>query len=285
MLLGALKAGFMLKALNTFALAHINSQRLEKCMTNVLSMFSLKGKTAVVTGASTGLGQGMSLGLSEAGADLVLVDYVSSADTAAQIKDRGGKAEIVVADLMKMDSIPLVVDTAISAFGKIDILVNNAGIIRRADAIDFSEKDWDDVMQLNSKTVFFLAQAAARDMVKRQYGRIISTASLLSFQGGIRVPSYSASKGAVAQMTKALANEWAKYGITVNAIAPGYMATNNTKALREDPVRSKSISERIPAGRWGKPDDLKGTVVFLASAASEYINGHVLVVDGGWLAR
>lgn len=252
---------------------------------NVLSMFSLKGRTAVVTGASTGLGQGMSLGLSEAGADLVLVDCVPSSDTAERIRQGGGNAEIVVADLMQMESIPSVINAAISAFGRIDILVNNAGIIRRADAIDFSEKDWDEVMQLNSKTVFFLAQAAAKDMMKRRYGRIINTASLLSFQGGIRVPSYSASKGAVAQITKALANEWAKYGITVNAIAPGYMATNNTKALREDPVRSRSISERIPAGRWGMPEDLKGAVVFLASAASEYVNGHVLVVDGGWLAR
>jgi 2-deoxy-D-gluconate 3-dehydrogenase len=251
----------------------------------VLSLFDLKGKTAVITGASTGLGQGMSLGLSEAGADLVLVDCVPSGDTAAQIRQQGGKAEIVVADLLKMESIPLVVNAAISAFGKIDILVNNAGIIRRTDAIDFSEKDWDEVMQLNSKTIFFLAQAAAKDMMKRQHGRIISTASLLSFQGGIRVPSYSASKGAVAQMTKALANEWAKHGITVNAIAPGYMATNNTKALREDPARNQSISERIPAGRWGTPDDLKGAVVFLASAASEYVTGHILVVDGGWLAR
>jgi 2-dehydro-3-deoxy-D-gluconate 5-dehydrogenase len=252
---------------------------------NVLSLFGLKGRTAVVTGASTGLGRGMALGLSEAGADLVLVDCVSSAETADQIQHSGGNAKIVVADLMKMTSIPLVVNEAISAFGKIDILVNNAGIIRRADAIEFSEKDWDDVMQLNSKTIFFLTQAVARDMVKRQYGRIISTASLLSFQGGIRVPSYAASKGAVAQMTKALANEWAKYGITVNAIAPGYMATNNTKALREDPARNQSISDRIPAGRWGTPDDLKGVVVFLASPASEYVNGHVLVVDGGWLAR
>ncbi|MBN1568066.1 MAG: 2-dehydro-3-deoxy-D-gluconate 5-dehydrogenase KduD [Acidobacteria bacterium] len=251
----------------------------------MLSMFSLKGRTAVVTGASTGLGQGMSLGLSEAGADLVLVDCVPSSDTAERIRQGGGNAEIVVADLMQMESIPSVINAAISAFGRIDILVNNAGIIRRADAIDFSEKDWDEVMQLNSKTVFFLAQAAAKDMMKRRYGRIINTASLLSFQGGIRVPSYSASKGAVAQITKALANEWAKYGITVNAIAPGYMATNNTKALREDPVRSRSISERIPAGRWGMPEDLKGAVVFLASAASEYVNGHVLVVDGGWLAR
>jgi 2-deoxy-D-gluconate 3-dehydrogenase len=227
----------------------------------------------------------MALGLSEAGADLVLVDCVSSAETADQIQRSRGNAKIVVADLMEMTSIPLVINAAISAFGKIDILVNNAGIIRRADAIDFSEKDWDEVMQLNSKTIYFLAQAAARDMVKRQYGRIISTASLLSFQGGIRVPSYAASKGAVAQMTKALANEWAKYGITVNAIAPGYIATNNTKALREDPARNQSISDRIPAGRWGTPDDLKGVVVFLASPASEYVNGHVLVVDGGWLAR
>ena len=181
---------------------------------------------------------------------------------------------------------PLVVNAAILAFGKIDILVNNAGILRRADAIESSEKDWDDVMRLNSKTIFSLAQAVARNMVKRQYGRIISTASVLSsFQGGIRVPSYAASKGAVAQMTKALANEWAKYGITVNAIAPGYMATNITQALREDPARSQSISDRIPAGRWQTPDDLKGVVVFLASSASEYVNGHVLVVDGGWLAR
>jgi 2-deoxy-D-gluconate 3-dehydrogenase len=252
---------------------------------NVLSLFNLKGRTAVVTGASTGLGQGMSLGLSEAGADLVLVDCVPSGETADRIKKRGGDAEIVVADLLEMASIPFVIDAVLSMFGKIDILVNNAGIIRRADAVDFTEKDWDDVMQLNSKTVFFLAQAAARDMMKRQYGRIISTASLLSFQGGIRVPSYSASKGAVAQITKALANEWAKYGITVNAIAPGYMATNNTKALREDPVRNQSISERIPSGRWGTPEDLKGAVVFLASSASDYITGHVLVVDGGWLAR
>jgi 2-dehydro-3-deoxy-D-gluconate 5-dehydrogenase len=252
---------------------------------NVLSSFSLKGKTAIVTGAGTGLGQGMSFGLSEAGADLVLVDCVPSADTAGRIRQRGGNAEIVVADLMRMESIPPVIDAAISRFGKIDILVNNAGIIRRTDAIDFSEKDWDEVMQLNSKTIFFLSQAAARDMMKRRHGRIISTASLLSFQGGIRVPSYSASKGAVAQMTKALANEWAKYGITVNAIAPGYMATNNTKALREDPVRNQSISERIPAGRWGTPEDLKGAIVFLASDASEYVTGHVLVVDGGWLAR
>jgi 2-deoxy-D-gluconate 3-dehydrogenase len=173
----------------------------------------------------------------------------------------------------------------VQKFGKVDILVNNAGIIRRTPAIDFSEKDWDEVMAINSKTVFFLCQAAARDMMKRKYGKIINIASLLAFQGGITVPSYSASKGAVAQITKALSNEWAQHGITVNAIAPGYMATNNTKALREDPVRSKAILDRIPTGRWGTPDDVKGAAVFLASHASDYVNGHVLVVDGGWMAR
>jgi len=178
-----------------------------------------------------------------------------------------------------------IVDETIRVFGKVDILVNNAGIIRRTPAIDFSEKDWDDVMAINSKTVFFFCQAAARDMMKRKHGKIINIASLLAFQGGIIVPSYSASKGATAQVTKALANEWASHGITVNAIAPGYMATNNTKALREDPERSKSILDRIPAGRWGVPDDVKGAAVFLASQASNYVNGHVLVVDGGWLAR
>jgi 2-deoxy-D-gluconate 3-dehydrogenase len=248
-------------------------------------IFDLTGKTAIVTGGSTGLGQGMSIGLAEAGADIVLVDYVSSEDTAKEIRALGRKAEVIVANLMTTEAIPSIIDTTVKKFGKVDILVNNAGIIRRVPAIDYSEKDWDDVMDINSKTVFFLAQAAARDMLKRGYGKIISTASLLAFQGGIIVPSYAASKGAVAQITKALANEWAVKGINVNAIAPGYMATNNTKALREDAVRSKAILDRIPAGRWGTPNDLKGTIVFLASSASDYINGHVLVVDGGWMAR
>lgn len=249
------------------------------------NIFDLTGKVAVVTGASTGLGQGMSLGLAEAGADLLLVDVVSSSETEQAILKLGRKVFSIIADLSKMESVNLVVNSALEKFGKIDILVNNAGIIRRTPAIDFSEKDWDEVMQVNSKAVFFLSQAAAKDMIRRKSGKIINIASLLSFQGGILVPSYSASKGAVAQITKALANEWAKYGINVNAIAPGYMATNNTKALREDPVRSKQILERIPAERWGTPDDLKGAVVFLASHASDYVNGHVLVVDGGWLAR
>jgi 2-deoxy-D-gluconate 3-dehydrogenase len=249
------------------------------------NLFDLSGKIAVVTGASTGLGQGMSLGLAEVGADIVLVDYVESTETENLIKKMGRKSLMLKLNLMKMESITTLIEKALGVFGKIDILVNNAGIIRRTPAIDFSEKDWDEVMQLNSKAVFFLAQACARDMMKRKYGKIINVASLLAFQGGVFVPSYAASKGAVAQITKALANEWAQHGITINAIAPGYMATNNTTALREDPVRSKSILDRIPAGRWGKPDDLKGVAAFLASPASDYVNGHVLVVDGGWLAR
>jgi 2-deoxy-D-gluconate 3-dehydrogenase len=250
-----------------------------------MSLFDLTGKTAIVTGASTGLGKGMSLGLAEAGADLVLVDYVVSTETAEEIKAMGRKAITIVADLMNIGPIQSIVNETIRTFGKVDVLVNNAGIIRRTPAIDFSEKDWDDVMAINSKTVFFFCQAVAHDMMKRKYGKIINVASLLAFQGGILVPSYAASKGAVAQVTKALANEWAQHGITINAIAPGYMATNNTKALREDPVRSKIILDRIPAGRWGVPDDLKGPVMFLASQASDYMNGHVLVVDGGWMAR
>jgi 2-deoxy-D-gluconate 3-dehydrogenase len=250
-----------------------------------MNLFDLTGTTAIVTGASTGLGKGMSLGLAEAGADIVLVDYVPSDETAKEIHALGRKAVSLVADLMTIEPIQSIVDEAIHTFGKVDILVNNAGIIRRTPALEFSEKDWDDVLALNTKTVFFFCQAAARDMMKRKRGKIINIASLLAFQGGIIVPSYAASKGATAQITKALANEWAVHGITVNAIAPGYMATNNTKALREDPVRSQSILDRIPAGRWGLPEDVKGAAVFLASPASNYVNGHVLVVDGGWLAR
>lgn len=249
------------------------------------TLFDLNGKSAVVTGASTGLGRGMTLGLAAAGADILLVDHVSSESVAKEVRTTGRRAATLVADLMQMSSIELVVRTAVEEFGKIDILINNAGIIRRTPAIDFTEKDWDEVMALNAKTVFFLSQAAARDMMKRKYGKIINVASLLAFQGGILVPSYAASKGAVAQVTKALANEWAQHGITINAIAPGYMATNNTKALREDAVRSKAILDRIPAGRWGLPEDLQGVAVFLASPASDYVNGHVLVVDGGWMAR
>ncbi|MFZ1978955.1 MAG: 2-dehydro-3-deoxy-D-gluconate 5-dehydrogenase KduD [Bacteroidota bacterium] len=250
-----------------------------------MNAFSLLNEVAIVTGASTGLGRGIAQGFAESGADLMLVDYVPSTKTAEEIKAMGRKAVTMIADLMTTALIPGIVEETVRAFGKVDILVNNAGIIRRTPAIDFSEKDWDDVMAINSKTVFFFCQAVARDMLKRHHGKIINIASLLAFQGGIIVPSYAASKGAVAQITKALANEWASQGINVNAIAPGYMATNNTKALREDQKREKAIIERIPAGRWGTPDDLKGTAVFLASHASDYVHGHVLVVDGGWMAR
>lgn len=249
------------------------------------TLFDLTGKIAMVTGSSTGLGQGMSLGFASAGADLVLVDRVESDETAAVIMTMGRRAVSLVADLSSMEQIRKVVSEAIAAFGKVDILVNNAGTIRRTPAIDFSETDWDEVMAINAKTVFFLSQAVGRDMMKRKEGKIINIASLLSFSGGITVPSYAASKGAVAQITKALANEWGQHGLHINAIAPGYMVTNNTANLRKDAERTRQISERIPMGRWGTPEDLRGPAIFLASKASDYVNGHVLLVDGGWMAR
>ncbi|HTY36764.1 MAG TPA: 2-dehydro-3-deoxy-D-gluconate 5-dehydrogenase KduD [Bacteroidota bacterium] len=247
--------------------------------------FDLTGKVAIVTGGFRGLGRGMAIGLAGAGADVVLVDREEASDTANVIRSMGRKAMTFSADLMSIEAIPSIVSKTVESFGKVDILVNNAGTIRRTPAVDYSEKDWDDIMAVNAKTVFFFSQAAGRDMLKRKSGKIINVASLLSFQGGILVPAYSASKGAVAQVTKALANEWASQGINVNAIAPGYMATDNTKALREDAARSKAILDRIPAGRWGTPEDLADVAVFLASPASDYVNGHVLVVDGGWMAR
>jgi 2-deoxy-D-gluconate 3-dehydrogenase len=249
------------------------------------NLYDLTGKTAIVTGAFRGLGRGMAIGLAEAGADLVLVDREEATETSERVRSLGRKALTISADLGSISAIPSIVQRTIENFGKIDILINNAGTIRRTPAIDYSEKDWDEVMAVNSKTVFFFCQTVGRDMMKRKYGKIINIASLLAFQGGILVPAYSASKGAVAQVTKALANEWAQHGININAIAPGYMATDNTKALREDAARSKAILDRIPAGRWGTPEDLAGVAVFLASPASDYVNGHVLVVDGGWMAR
>ncbi len=252
----------------------------------VLEKFSLKGRVAVVTGSSTGLGQGMSVGLAEAGASVLGVDYVESPETKAMAEKAGGRFEFIVRNLMSIEPAQGVVDEAVKRFGKLDILVNNAGIIRRQDIIDFTEKDWDDVMAINLKTVFFLSQAAARQFIKQgSGGKIINVASMLSFQGGIRVVSYTASKSGVAGITRSMANEWAKHGICINAIAPGYMATNNTAALRADAERSEDILKRIPAGRWGLPADLMGPVVFLASPASDYVNGFTIAVDGGWLAR
>ncbi|MEN8905728.1 MAG: 2-dehydro-3-deoxy-D-gluconate 5-dehydrogenase KduD, partial [Clostridiales bacterium] len=241
---------------------------------------------AIVTGASTGLGQGMSLGLAKAGADVVGVDYVDMPDTENEMNKIGAKFMGIKANLMTIEPIQSIVDKTIEKFGRVDILINNAGIIRRSDAIDYSEKDWDDVLNINMKTVFFFCQTVAKEFIKKgQGGKIINIASMLSFQGGIRVPSYTASKSAVAGITKALANEWAKHNIQINAIAPGYMATNNTQALRADEGRSSEILGRIPAGKWGTPEDLQGPVNFLASKASDYVNGHILAVDGGWLAR
>ncbi len=248
-------------------------------------LFDLSGRVAVVTGGSSGLGRGMALALAEAGADVVLVDHRKRTEAAPGMPGLGRRTISLVADLADTAAIAGLVETTLREFGGIDILVNNAGIIRRKPALEFAEHDWDEVMAVNARTVFFLSQAVARVMVPRHRGKIIHTASLLSFQGGVVVPSYAASKGAVAQMTKAMANEWAPLGINVNAIAPGYMATNNTRALQDDPELSAQILSRIPAGRWGTPDDLKGAAVFLASSASDYMHGQVLVVDGGWMAR
>lgn len=252
----------------------------------ILDMFSLKGKVAIVTGSSTGLGQGMCIAFAEAGAKVVGVDYVDSPETKETIEKAGGEFISVVANLMSIEPIEGIVEKTIEKFGKVDILVNNAGIIRREDAVNFSEKDWDDVININQKTVFFFSQAVAKKFIEQNNGgKIINIASMLSYQGGIRVPSYTASKSAVKGLTMAMANEWAKYNININAIAPGYMATNNTANLRADKDRSEAILERIPAGRWGLPSDLMGTAVFLASSASDYVNGFTIAVDGGWLAR
>lgn len=252
----------------------------------ILDAFQLTGKVAVVTGSRTGLGQGMALGLAEAGADIVGIDIRHLEETQEGVEKRGRRFLGIEADLSKIGGIEAIIQEAVGRFGRIDILVNNAGIIRRADALEFSEKDWDEVMNINLKTVFFFAQAVARQFVKQKGGgKIINVASLLSFQGGIRVPSYTASKSGVMGITRLLANEWAKYEININAIAPGYMATDNTAPLRQDPKRSEEILQRIPAGRWGTPEDLQGVAVFLASEASRYVNGYTIAVDGGWLAR
>ncbi|HSB01927.1 MAG TPA: 2-dehydro-3-deoxy-D-gluconate 5-dehydrogenase KduD [Anaerolineales bacterium] len=253
----------------------------------ILDSFKLDGKVALVTGAAQGLGQGMALALAEAGADIASLDRIGCEGTCESVRALGRKYCESVLDLRtaSVDDLKAVVARIVDEMGHIDILINNAGTIRRAPAIDFSETDWDDVLQINLKAAFFLAQAAARSMIAQGGGKIINTASMLSFQGGVIVPSYTASKSGLAGLTRALANEWAKHNINVNAIAPGYMATDNTAALRADPSRSTSILDRIPAGRWGTPDDLRGAVVFLASSASDYMHGAIIPVDGGWLTR
>ncbi|MBN1392715.1 MAG: 2-dehydro-3-deoxy-D-gluconate 5-dehydrogenase KduD [Sedimentisphaerales bacterium] len=252
----------------------------------ILDKFKLDGKIAIVTGSSRGLGKAMAIGLAEAGADIALVGRSDMKETQRQIEKLGRKCITIKADLISKDCVDEIVDTTVKKLGGIDILVNNAGITRRAPCVEFSEKDWDDVMNVNIRTLFFLSQAVAKVFIKQgRGGKIINTASMLSFQGGILISSYTASKSAVAGLTRLMANELAKHNINVNAIAPGYMATDITAPLRKDPVRNKSILERIPAGRWGEPEDLKGMVVFLASEAASYLHGSILSVDGGWLAR
>lgn len=254
--------------------------------TNVLSAFSLTGKVALVTGANTGLGQGIAVALAQAGADIVVVGRSSAAATGTLIEPLGRRFHSITADLEQSNAAAGVIAQAVEAAGRVDILVNNAGIIRRSDAIDFTEEDWDAALDVNLKTPFFLAQAAAKSMFKvGNGGKIVNIVSMLSFQGGIRTASYTASKSGLAGITRLLANEWAARGINVNAIAPGYFATNNTTALRADEQRNKDILARIPAARWGKPSDLGGAAVFLASSAADYVHGTIIPVDGGWLAR
>jgi 2-dehydro-3-deoxy-D-gluconate 5-dehydrogenase len=249
------------------------------------SPFSLEGRVAAVTGANTGLGRAIAEALAAAGADVALIGRSDPADTLATLRGVGRRAHWIDVDLGAKPDHAGIIATAVQELGRLDILVNNAGIIRRANAIDFTEADWDAVVDVNLKSVFFLSQAAARQMIQTGGGKIINIASMLSFQGGIRVPSYAASKSGIAGLTRALANEWAAHGINVNAIAPGYFATNNTAALQADAKRNGEILARIPAGRWGEPRDLGGAAVFLASDAANYVQGTILPVDGGWLSR
>jgi 2-deoxy-D-gluconate 3-dehydrogenase len=252
----------------------------------VAEPFDLQGRNAVVTGANTGIGQAIAVALARAGANIVAVGRTSPDETAAAVRAAGRQFHAIEADLGASGSAGEIVPQAVSCVSSVDILVNNAGTIRRADAIDFTEADWDAVMNVNLKSVFFLCQAAARQMLLAgRGGKIINIASMLSFQGGIRVASYTASKSGLAGLTRLLANEWAAKGINVNAIAPGYVSTNNTTALRNDETRNREILARIPAGRWARPEEIGGAAVFLASHAADYVHGAVIPVDGGWLAR
>ncbi len=247
--------------------------------------FDLSGQIAIVTGGNVGLGQAIAVALAQAGADIVSTSRRPADDTRARVEALGRRLLHIEADLSSTNPIAGIVEQTLGAFGRIDILVNNAGLIRRADSIDYTEADWDAVVDTNLKSAFFLAQAAGRHMLAQGRGKIINIASMLSFQGGIRVPAYTASKSGLAGLTRLLACEWAGKGVNVNAIAPGYMSTDNTAALRADEKRNAEILARIPAGRWGEASDLGGAAVFLASRASDYVHGAIIPVDGGWLAR
>lgn len=253
----------------------------------ILDSFRLDDSIALVTGSSTGLGQAIAIALAEAGAHVACHGNTNEVpDATCQAVTKVGRRTLALTgDLSFRETPQQLIEKTIAHFGQLDILVNNAGTIRRAPATEYSEEDWATVIEVNLSSIFRLSQLAGRHMIERGRGKILNTASLLSFQGGVTVPAYAASKGGVAQLTKALANEWAAKGVNVNAIAPGYMRTDNTKALQADETRSRQIVERIPAGRWGEPSDLAGAAVFLCSAASDYVNGHVLVVDGGWMGR
>ena len=247
--------------------------------------FNMEGKVAMVTGANTGLGQGIALALAEAGADIAAAGIVAATETEEKVKALGCRFINIEANLISIEPVARIIAETLAGLGGLDSLVNNAGLSRRAEAVEFSEKDWDDVMNVNIKGAFFMSQAAGKHFIAQGHGKSINIASMLSFQGGVRVPSYTASKSGIAGITRLLANEWAQKGVNINAIAPGYMATDNTAQLRADADRNKAILDRIPAARWGEPADLGGTAVFLASRASDYVNGAVIPVDGGWLAR
>jgi 2-deoxy-D-gluconate 3-dehydrogenase len=253
----------------------------------ILEKFRLDDKVALVTGASAGLGAAIAVALAEAGAHVVAHGNSRAPDATCEVVNRTGRKSLALRGDLADKSVPRqIIEKTLEEFGRVDILVNNAGTIRRAPAVEYGEDDWAAVIEVNLSSVFRLSQLAGRHMIERgRGGKIVNVASLLSFQGGITVPAYAASKGGVAQLTKALANEWARHGINVNAIAPGYIRTDNTAALQRDETRNRQILERIPAGRWGEPEDLTGAAVFLSSPASDYVNGHVLVVDGGWLGR
>jgi 2-deoxy-D-gluconate 3-dehydrogenase len=261
-------------------------------MTNTLTLFDLTGRVALITGAGRGIGKAMALALADAGADIAILYHHNYAETQAEIENRRRRCLPIQLDLLQAtpDQLTAIVQQVVDHFGRLDILVNNAGIIRRTAAIDYLAQDWRDTLQVDLDSVFFLTQAAAQIMLTQPLvqgfrGKVINVASVLSFQGGIRVPAYTAAKHGLTGLTQALANEWASRGIGVNSIAPGYMVTDNTEALRNDPARSQAILERIPAARWGQPGDLAGVTLFLASAASNYVHGATIVVDGGWLGR